>query len=51
MITGGNCKSAILALPFESVLCQRCEHRSASYIVCPGETGYVKLARTGGKID
>ncbi len=39
MITGGNCKSATSALRFESVLCYRCEHRSAFGIVCPGEIG------------
>jgi len=48
---GGNCKSAIFALRFESVLCHRCEHRSASDIVCPGENGYVKPARTGERDD
>ncbi len=49
MTTGGNCKSAIFALHFENVLYHRCEHHSASDIECPGETGYAKPARTGGK--
>ncbi len=42
------CKSAILTLHFESVLCHTCEHHGASDIVRPGETSYVQLARTGG---
>ncbi len=49
MTTGGNCKSAISARRFESVLFHRCEHCGASDIECPGETGRVKPARTGGR--
>ncbi len=45
-MTTGDCKSAVFALRFESVLCHKCEHRSASDIVCPGETSYMRPAKT-----